>query len=128
MEIRSLIGHGAVTCTPDTVLHEAAKLMMEEEVGSLAVMEGESDLAGIITERDVLKAVALGAEPKAATVNDWMTPRPDVTDPEMEVMEAAQWMLATGYRHLPVMEGHRLLGIASIKDVLWALTEPAGRP
>jgi CBS domain-containing protein len=42
----------------------------------------------------------------------------------MDVNDAAQWMLATGYRHLPVVEGNRLLGIASIKDILWAITEP----
>jgi CBS domain-containing protein len=50
-----------------------------------------------------------------------MTPDPDTVGPEISVDEVAQWMLAAGYRHLPVMEDGELLGIASIKDVLWAL-------
>jgi CBS domain-containing protein len=55
-----------------------------------------------------------------------MTEYPDSFTPEMEVNEAADWMLATGYRHLPVVEGKSVLGVISIKDVLWALTEPGG--
>jgi len=100
--------------------------MVGERVGSLAVLEGDV-LAGIITERDVLRAVAEGVDLGTATVVDWMTPRPDVTEPDMDINDAAQWMLATGYRHLPVVEGNRLLGIASIKDILWAITDPGQR-
>jgi CBS domain-containing protein len=46
---------------------------------------------------------------------------PDSFSPEMDVREAAEWMLAAGYRHLPVVEERRLIGMASIKDILWAL-------
>ena len=53
-----------------------------------------------------------------------MTPDPDVLSPEVEVRDAADWLLATGYRHLPVVEGGRLLGVVSIKDILWAVKEP----
>jgi CBS domain-containing protein len=123
VEIRALIGNGAVTTTADVSLHKAATRMVEERVGSLGVLDGDL-LAGIITERDILRAAAGGADLDTATVFEWMTPRPDVTEPDMDVGDAAQWMLATGYRHLPVVEGNRLLGIASIKDILWAITEP----
>ncbi len=57
-------------------------------------------------------------------VSAWMTPYPDSFTPEMDVEEAASWMLATGFRHLPVVDGEAVLGVISIKDVLWALTEP----
>lgn len=126
MEIRALIGNLAVTTSADATLHKAANHMIGEGVGSLGVLDGDL-LAGIITERDILRAAAGGVDLAEATVVEWMTPRPDVTDPEMDVSEAAQWMLATGYRHLPVVEGNRLLGIVSIKDVLWAITEPGHR-
>ena len=126
MEIRSLVGDGAVTTTADVTLHKAATRMVEEGVGSLGVLDGDL-LAGIITERDVLRAAAGGIDLATATVSDWMTARPDVTEPDMDVGDAAQWMLATGYRHLPVVEGDRLLGIASIKDILWAITDPGRR-
>ncbi len=125
MEIRALIGKGAITCVAETTLREAAERMIEEGVGSLGVLESDL-LAGIITERDILRAVAGGAQASDESVGDWLTPRPDVMDPDVDVTEAAQWMLATGYRHLPVVDGNRLLGIASIKDVLWALSEPSG--
>jgi CBS domain-containing protein len=54
-----------------------------------------------------------------------MTPEPDTVSADLNVEEAANWMLATGYRHLPVTsETGELIGVASIKDVLWALVEP----
>jgi CBS domain-containing protein len=52
-----------------------------------------------------------------------MTPGPDTVPADMGVDDAAVWMVAAGYRHLPVMEDQTLLGIASIKDVLWAISE-----
>ena len=124
MEIRSLVGNGAVTCSSDLSLSQAAHQMIAEGVGSLGVMDGET-LAGIITERDILRAAASGAHFHSAAVSDWMTPSPDVLGPDADVVEAAQWMLATGFRHIPVVDAGLLLGIVSIKDVLWALTEPA---
>ncbi len=54
-----------------------------------------------------------------------MTAYPDSIDPDMQVTEAAEWMLASGYRHIPVLDGSRILGMISIKDVLWAMTGPS---
>lgn len=120
MQIRSLVGGTARLCGMTTSLEDASKAMIEEATGSLGVVEG-SRLAGIVTERDVLRAAAKGADLVTESVADWMTPDPDTVGPEIPVDEVAEWMLAAGYRHLPVMEDGELLGIASIKDVLWAL-------
>jgi len=120
MQIRSLVGGTARLCGMTTSLEEAARAMVDESTGSLGVVEG-SALAGIITERDILRAAAKGVDLTSDVVSDWMTPDPDTVGPEISVDEVAQWMLAAGYRHLPVMEDGELLGIASIKDVLWAL-------
>lgn len=120
MQIRSLVGGTARLCGMTTSLEDAARAMIDEATGSLGVVEG-SNLAGIITERDILRAAAKSADLAAEQVKDWMTPDPDTVGPEIPVDEVAQWMLAAGYRHLPVMEQGELLGIASIKDVLWAL-------
>ncbi len=120
MQIRSLVGGTARLCGTTTSLEEAARAMIDEGTGSLGVVSG-SLLAGIITERDILRAAAKGADLAEEHVSDWMTPEPDVVGPDVPVDEVAQWMLAAGYRHLPVMEEGELLGIASIKDVLWAL-------
>jgi CBS domain-containing protein len=98
--------------------------MKAEDVGSLAVLH-EGELEGILTERDILRAVAEGADLDTEFASEWMTPNPDTISAEFDVEEAADWMLATGYRHLPITdEDGALIGIASIKDVLWALTNP----
>ena len=120
MQIRSLVGGTARLCGMTTSLEEAAQAMIAESTGSLGVIEG-SALAGIVTERDVLRAAAKGVDLAKELVSSWMTPDPDTVGPEIPVDEVAEWMLAAGYRHLPVMEDGELLGIASIKDVLWAL-------
>ena len=120
MQIRSLVGESAQVCGPETSLQQAAAAMIRESTGSLGVVD-DGKLAGIITERDVLRAAAEGVEPGVATVADWMTSEPDTVGPDIPVDEVAEWMLAAGYRHLPVMEEGKLLGVTSIKDVLWAL-------
>ncbi len=120
MQVRSLVGGTARLCGPTTTLSEAARAMIAEGTGSLGVVDG-GRLAGILTERDVLRAVAKGTDLDAAPVAAWMTPDPDTVGPDVPVEEVAEWMLAAGYRHVPVMEGGELLGIASIKDVLWAM-------
>lgn len=127
MQIRSLVGGTAQLCGTTTSLTEAARSMIEEATGSLGVVEG-GHLAGIVTERDVLRAASKGADLDAEAVADWMTPDPDTVGPDIAVDEVAQWMLAAGYRHLPVMQDSELLGIASIKDVLWALHSEANEP
>ena len=120
MQVRSLVGGAARLCGPTTTLTEAANEMVSAGTGSLGVVDG-GRLAGILTERDVLRAVAADADPGTEVVSKWMTPDPDTVGPEVLVEDVAAWMLAAGYRHVPVMEEGELLGIASIKDVLWAL-------
>ncbi|MCP3974622.1 MAG: CBS domain-containing protein [bacterium] len=127
MQIRSLVGGTAQLCGMTTSLTDAARSMIEEATGSLGVIEG-GHLAGIVTERDVLRAASRGADLGTEAVADWMTPDPDTVGPDIAVDEVAQWMLAAGYRHLPVMQEGELLGIASIKDVLWALHSEANDP
>ncbi len=120
MKLHGLVGGRAEVCGPETTLRDAADAMLEAGVGSIAVIDGPR-LTGILTERDLLRASAEGVDPSDELVSDWMTVDPDVTSPESEVRDAAKWMLEIGYRHLPVMEDGELLGIVSIKDLLWVL-------
>ncbi len=120
MEIRNLVAGETVACGRDVTLADIAALMISEDVGSVAVVDG-STLLGIVTERDVVRALAVGTDADEATAREWMTVDPDVADPDLSVEDAARWMLTAGYRHLPVVEGTRLMGVVSIKDVLWAL-------
>lgn len=123
MKLRAMVGGRAEVCGPETTLQNVSAAMLAAQVGSIGVIEGRR-LIGIITERDVLRAAADGVDPVVEIANDWMTADPDVFSPESQVREAAEWLLETGYRHMPVMEDGELLGIVSIKDILWAIASP----
>jgi CBS domain-containing protein len=121
LRLRELVGGEVVSISPEATIRQAAALMMSTEVGSVAV-EVDGALEGILTERDILRAVAADAELDMDPTSSWMTDSPDSVSPEMEATEAADWMLATGFRHLPVVENGEVLGVVSIKDVLWAIS------
>jgi CBS domain-containing protein len=100
---------------PETTLVEAAERMHERRVGAVVVLERDR-LVGILTERDVLRAVATGQVECSVSVA--MTPGPDTVDPDETAGQAAAVMIHGGFRHLPVMEGGRVVGIVSIRDLV----------
>lgn len=120
MIVEELVAGEVGTCSADTPIVEAAKQMIADDVGSLLVMD-DTDIVGIVTERDVLRAVAEGKT--QGIVKAIMTPEPDLLESDVAVTEAAEWMMAAGYRHLPVVKQGQLIGMVSIKDLVWALTE-----
>lgn len=123
MQVNELINAQIASCDPDTTLFEAARMMVANETGSLAVLD-DGELVGIVTERDILGIIADEGDPETATVAEVMTPDPDSLLPDVDVRYAADWMLAAGYRHLIVKDDNdRLLGVLSIKDVLWGVTQ-----
>ena len=97
-------------------LREAATQMAERRVGAAIVLDGER-LVGILTERDVLLAVASDRD-KSATVEDCMTRHPETVEPSDTTDHAAALMIHGGFRHLPVVEGDRVVGIVSIRDLM----------
>ena len=101
----------------DTVLR-AATLMNDEGIGGVLVMEGD-DLAGIFTERDVLRrVVAAGLDPARTTVAEVLTSSVVTCGPETSIDECAALMTTHHIRHLPVREGGRLVGLVTIGDIL----------
>ena len=124
MIISDLVGGEVVSVAPSDSLLDAILLMHDREVGSVAVLVADA-LVGIFTERDVLNAVAKGIDFEVEPVSSHMTLLPDSFGPDQPVGDAADWMLATGYRHLPLVdEVGRVVGMVSIKDVLWGMTDP----
>ena len=121
MKLGALVGGSATVIGPEASVADAAEALIGDGVGSLVVVDGRQ-LVGIITERDVVRAVSEGADPETEIVADWMSDAPDTFSPEVEIDEAAAWLLEVGYRHMPVMDDGELLGIVSIRDILWALT------
>ncbi|HET8740042.1 MAG TPA: CBS domain-containing protein [Acidimicrobiia bacterium] len=122
MQLGELVGNGPFVCGPDTTLVEAAKAMEGSDLGSLAVVEG-MELLGLITERDIRKAVADGTDLQTP-VSELMSDDPDTFDPDLDVWDAASWIAESGYRHLPVVDDEgALLGVVSIRDLLKALVD-----
>ena len=103
----------------------AAARMVERRVGAVLVIGDGGALEGILTERDVLRAVAHGSID--GTVAQWMTADPVTVEPGATNAEAAMMMLHGGFRHVPVCEGGTPIGIVSIRDLLRLANEsPAG--
>jgi len=105
-----------LSASADELLAEAAKRMAARGVGAVLVLDGES-LTGILTERDLLKAVAAGLK-EDARVADWMTKHPETIDASDSTDHAAALMIHGGFRHLPVLDGGKVAGILSIRDLM----------
>ncbi len=97
-------------------LAEAAGAMRARGVGAVLVLE-QGSLDGILTERDILKAVATGPV-EGARVADWMTRHPDTIESSDTTQHAAALMIHGGFRHLPVVDGDEVVGILSIRDLM----------
>ena len=97
-------------------LGDAASAMADRGVGAVVVLEGGS-IAAILTERDVMKAVAAGKD-GSAPVAEWMTRHPDTIEPGDTTDHAAALMIHGGFRHLPVVEDGKVVGIVSIRDLM----------
>ncbi|MCS5665414.1 MAG: CBS domain-containing protein [Acidimicrobiales bacterium] len=108
-----------VTLSSDSTVTDAAQVMVRGGFGSVVVVHGRM-LLGILTERDVLRAAASEDDLRSASVERWMTPDPDTSEPDLDTEEAAGLMLSRGYRHLPVVVDGDLVGMVSLRDVLSA--------
>ena len=117
--LRDLMTERVVTTTPETSVTEAAAAMVRGRVGSAIVMQG-SFLAGILTERDVMRAVASAEDLQRSPVSAWMTPDPQSATPDTTPEDAAQIMLLHGFRHLPVVEGRTVRGVVSLRELFGA--------
>jgi citrate synthase len=107
----------AVVVDSGESLQAAAQRMLSEGVGSVLVTD-QGRLAGILTERDLARAVGAGTELSAATAAAWMAAAPQSVDPDVEVIDAWRRLVATGSRHMPVVRGDQPVGVVSIRDLV----------
>jgi len=108
-----------VAVAPEDTLGEAAERMAEEDVGSAVVLDS-GRLIGILTERDLLMAVAGRVHTSEARVREWMTGDPITAGEATSAEEAMRTMLEQGFRHLPVVEGGRTVGVVSLRELMKA--------
>ena len=118
---RKHMSRDLLSVTPDLPLTEVAQRMVERDVGAALVTEGER-LVGIVTERDVLRAVAKGIG-EETTAADWMTADPDTMTPDESTEHAAVLMIHGGFRHMPLVEGDEVVGMLSIRDLMRVVLE-----
>jgi CBS domain-containing protein len=114
--IRDLMSTTLLTVDATATLTEAAAQMDGRRVGAALVMNGEH-LSGILTERDILRAVATG-QVEGTKVGAWMTHDPESVGPDERPGHAAALMLHGGFRHLPVVDEGKPIGIISIRDLM----------
>jgi CBS domain-containing protein len=108
-----------VTCRPDDTLEAVAKLLNAHGIGAMPVCEWNGQLVGIISERDLVRAFAtMGDGLRTMRVRDLMTKRVVICGMDETIQTAQDLMRRNGFRHLPVVEAGRVLGILSIRDTL----------
>ena len=122
-KVRDLMTSDVLTADPSDTIGETAQKMVELGVSS-AVVSDYGRLIGILTERDLTRAVAGRTHSSEARVREWMTTDPVTLRPDASPAEAAQIMLDNGFRHIPIVEDERTIGIVSIRDVArWSTEE-----
>jgi CBS domain-containing protein len=114
--IGEMMARDVLSVAPEDTIGEAAQKMVDRGVGAAVVLD-YGRLIGIFTERDLMRAVADRVHSSEARIREWMTPEPITISLETSAEEAAQMMVENGFRHLPVVEGERAVGIVSIRDV-----------
>jgi len=117
VELAEIMTADVFTVAPDTPVAAVAAAMVKRRLGSSVVRQGQM-LVGIFTERDVLRAAASGGDLARSAVFRWMTRDPETAGPDVDSEQAAESMLGSGFRHLPVVEGNALVGIVSLRDLL----------
>jgi CBS domain-containing protein len=116
VQVRDVMTQATVTESRHDSLRSAAERMWRQQTGSLLITDG-GQLTGIITERDLLRAVALGADPDKTSVDDAMTAEVYTVPPDMQLQDAARQMATRWIRHLPIVDDGQLLGVVSMRDV-----------
>lgn len=122
MLVREVMTHAVLTVGPAHTIRQVATLMRERHVGAAVVLDPDLDGPGIITERDVLEAVASGEDLDREVAADHLTRDAVVGMPDWDLDKAAATMVAGGFRHLVICDASEVVGVLSVRDIVrvWA--------
>jgi CBS domain-containing protein len=126
MLVRDVMSPAVVTVGPTHTMRQVAKVMAARKVGAAVVHDPDADGPGILTERDMLEAIADGQDPDTEPASSHLTRDAVVAAPDWPLLQAAQAMVTGGFRHLVGCEGDEVVGVLSVRDVLRAWTERGG--
>jgi CBS domain-containing protein len=118
VHVRDAMSPTVLTIGPTHTLRQAAKLMNDRKVGAAVVLDPDADGPGILTERDVLDAVASAQDLDVEVAADHLTPDAVTALPDWDLGRAAEAMLSGGFRHLVVCEGSQVVGVLSVRDIV----------
>ena len=125
MKVHEAMTENVLTLTPGRTLRQAAEFMCKHNVGAAVIIDPEQPGPGIITERDVVRALGRGHDPDSDQVKDHLTASAVYADGEWDLEEAADTMAARGFRHLVVVRNGDVVGIISMRDLI-NVWRPAG--
>lgn len=114
------VSHRPATCLPpETTTADASRAMVQNRVGACAVSLEDGTLLGMFSERDLMRrVVARGLDPKTTTVGQVMTREPVTVTQDTPLEGALEIMVTNDFRHLPIMDGPRVVGMATVRRVL----------
>ena len=121
MKVRRILatkGSGVFTIGPEQTLKEAVVMLAQHNIGALVVVEGDEQLVGIISERDVIRQAARRDDFLGQTVGEVMTKQVITGMPQDDVMSVVHTMSERRFRHLPIVEQGRLVGMISVTDII----------
>jgi len=127
--VRTLVRHPAVVVDAEAPLRDVAEILAEESIGAALVrrtvlVEGTArHPEGLVSERDISRAIAAGLDPDAIRAGDVMTVELAYANPSETILRVAQRMLAYGIRHIPVSDDGTVIGVVSERDVMRALVQ-----
>jgi len=122
MKVRDAMTTGVVTVGSGHTLQQASHVMTDKNIGSVVIVDPDSNGPGILTERDIVRAVAGGVDLRTATTSDYLTSDATYAAPDWTLEDASEAMRRGGFRHLVVVEGGEVLGMLSMRDIVraWA--------
>jgi len=127
MDVKDGMSTQVLTVGPGHTLRAVATLMSERRVGAAVVVDPEAHGPGILTERDVLRAVGAGLDVDAELVADHLTSDAVYAAPDWSIDRAALTMVDGGFRHLIVIDGGHVAGVLSVRDIIRVWTEDGAR-
>lgn len=126
MQVGDIMTRGVKTASAGDTFAQVARVLHDNGISCVIVEEGD-DVAGIVTERDLVNLVADGLDPSSVTAGERMTRDLATVEPRDDIAEAARLMAEHRIRHLPVLQRGKLAGILSIRDLTnWAVEEMTG--
>ena len=120
LSARDVMMRRFVSAEPEDTLGELAERLAAADAGSALVVE-YGRLTGILTSRDIVRAVSGRVHPSEGTVREWMSEAPATAPPDLPIDDAARLMLTGGFHHLPVVEEGRPVGVVGLRSAISAL-------